>query len=213
MIYSREDRFVTTEGTKDKQDTQTEDEIDALQPLLTLATAMLDNDRLRIAGLLAGGPSNRIELAQATGLSHKELLRHLESLHSFGLVKLQDPAPRDPDPYSVYELNGETFRTARKVMGKFKGVRKRPSDSRLMVLETFMPGGKMNAMPMKQPQIVVILDEVSLRFEPDREYTEKEVNAILSDIYEQDFVTLRRYLVDFGYLNRTRDGSVYRKNT
>lgn len=198
---------------KEKQETQPEDELEAVQPLISLATALLDNDRLRIAGLLAGGPANRIDLAQATGLSHKELLRHLDSLQSFGLAKLQEPAPRDPDPYSIYELNAETFRTARKAMGKFKGVRKRPTDSRLMVLETFMPGGKMHAMPMKQPQIVIILDEVSLKFEGEREYTEKEVNEILSEIYEKDFVTLRRYLVDFGYLNRTRDGSVYKKNS
>lgn len=199
--------------TKDNQETQSSDDLDALQPLLALATALLDNDRLRIAGVLAAGPSNRIALSEATGLSHKDLLRHLDALQTFGLVKLQDPAPRDPDPYSPYELNAETFRAARKAMGKFKGVRKRPTDSRLMVLETFMPGGKMNAMPMKQPQIVIILDEASLRFDYDREYTEKEVNAILSDIYEKDFVTLRRYLVDFGYLTRTNDGSVYKKNT
>lgn len=203
---------MTMDDTKEDQPSEDQDEIEAIQPLISLASALLDNDRLRIAGMLAAGAANRIEMAQATGLSHKELLRHLDGLQSFGIVKLQDPAPRDPDPYSRYELNGETFRTARKAMGKFKGVRKRPTDSRLMVLETFMPGGKMNAMPLKQPQIVIILDEVSLNFEFDRQYTEREVNEILGQIYEEDFVTLRRYLVDFGYLTRTPDGSVYRKN-
>ncbi len=85
---------MTTADAKENQDTQAEDDFDALQPLISLATALLDNDRLRIAGILAGGPANRIELAHATGLSHKELLRHLDSLQSFGLVKLQEPAPR-----------------------------------------------------------------------------------------------------------------------
>ena len=197
---------------KESQETQAEDDLEAIQPLIALASALLDNDRLRIAGLLAGGPTNRMEMAHATGLSHKDLLRHLDSLQSFGIVKLQEPAPRDPDPYSHYELNADTFRAARQAMGKHKGVRKRPSDSRLMTLETFMPDGKLTAMPMKQPQIVVVLDEIALKFDPEKQYSEREVNTILEEISE-DYATLRRYLVDYGYLTRTRDGSVYRKNT
>lgn len=188
------------------------DDLEAIQPLIALASALLDNDRLRIAGLLAGGPANRMEMAQATSLSHKELVRHLDSLQSFGVVKLQEPAPRDPDAYSRYELNAETFRAARQAMGKFKGVRKRPSDSRLMTLETFMPDGKLSAMPLKQPQIVIILDEISLRFDSEKQYSERDINVILKDISEDDYATIRRYLVDYGYLTRTRDGSVYRKN-
>ena len=201
-----------TNEEKEKQETQTEDDLAAIQPLIGLASALLDNDRLRIAGLLAGGPSNRMDMAQVTGLSHKELLRHLDNLQSFGVVKLQEPAPRDPDQYSRYELNAETFRVARQAMGKYKGVRKRPMDSRLMTLETFMPGGKITALPLKQPQIVVILDEIALRFDPEKQYTERDVNLILEEISEEDYVTIRRYLVDYGYLTRARDGSVYRKN-
>ena len=201
-----------TNEEKEQQETQTEDDLDALQPLIGLATALLDVDRLRIAGLLASGPASRMEMAQATGLSHKELLRHLDSLQSFGVVKLQEPAPRDPDPYSRYELNSETLRQARQAMGKYKGVRKRPTDSRLMTLETFMPGGKLTAIPMKQSQIVVLLDEISLRFDLEKQYSEREVNVILKEISEDHYATIRRYLVDFGYLTRTTDGSVYRKN-
>ncbi len=198
-------------NSETEPDEHTEDDLDTLQPLLVLATALLDTDRLRIVGLLAGAHANRMELAQATGLSHKELLHHLDTLQSFGIVKLQEPAPREPDPYSRYELNAETFRQARQAMGKFKGVRKRPSDTRLMILETFMPNGKLTAMPLKQPQIVTILEEIAQKFDPERQYSEREVNVILEDVHE-DYVTIRRYLVDYGYLNRTRDGSVYRKS-
>jgi hypothetical protein len=35
--------------------------------------------------------------------------------------------------------------------------------------------------------------------------------VILAGITD-DFATLRRYLVDYGYLSRTSDGSVYHKN-
>lgn len=196
---------------QEKGAAQADDNSDALQPLMALATALLDTERLRIAGLLAGGPANPMQLEQATGISHRDLLRHLDSLQNFGIVKLQDPAPRDPDHYSAYELNAATFKVARQAIGKYKGVRKRPSDSRELTLETFMPDGMLTAFPLKKAQLVVILDTVATRFEAEKQYTEREVNVILASITD-DFATLRRYLVDYGYLSRTSDGSVYHKN-
>ena len=65
---------------KENSTTQADDNSDALQPLMALATALLDTDRLRIAGLLASGPANPMQLEQATGISHRDLLRHLDSL-------------------------------------------------------------------------------------------------------------------------------------
>jgi hypothetical protein len=200
-------------GDEEKENgaAQADDESDALQPLMALATAMLDTHRLRIAGVLVNGPASRMELEQATGIPQRDLLRHLDSLQSFGIVKLQDPSPRDPDHYSPYELNAATFRAARQALGKYKGVRKRPSDSRELTLETFMPDGKLTALPIKQAQLLIILDAIAPSFDPEKRYSEREVNAILADIVD-DFATLRRSLVDYGYLSRTTDGSVYHKN-
>jgi hypothetical protein len=181
-------------------------EDEALQPLISLASALLDTDRLRIAAALVGGPASRMDLEKATGVSHKELLRQLDLLREFGLVKLQEPAPRQPDAYSPYELNTEAFRAARQAMGKYKGVKARPRDSRLLTLETFMPGGKLTAFPRKQEQIVTILDEIAVKFDTEKQYAEREVNVILEDINE-DYCTIRRLLVDYGYL--ARSGGIY----
>jgi hypothetical protein len=43
-------------------------------------------------------------------------------------------------------------------------------------------------------------------FEPGRRYTEKEVNELISQHYD-DFATLRRYLVDHDLVRRER--SIY----
>ena len=193
--------MITQDDKVDESAPAQHDEENGLEPLISLASALLDLDKLRIAALLANGPANRMDMARSTGLSHRELLRLLDSLQSFGLVKLQEPAPRDPDAYSLYELNQQTFAAARKAMGKYKGVRKRPSDSRELTLDTFMPGGKLMAMPLKQGQIVVVLEEIARKFEPERAYTEREVNALLEEINE-DYCTTRRSLVDYGYLSR-----------
>ena len=61
---------------------------DVLQPLIALANGLFDTDRLRIAARLAEGPASRMDLAEALGLSHRELMRQLGLLQYFGLVKL-----------------------------------------------------------------------------------------------------------------------------
>lgn len=47
-------------------------------------------------------------------------------------------------------------------------------------------------------------------FESDKKYTEKEVNEIIKYwILFEDYVLLRRELVDYHYLDRTSDGRSY----
>lgn len=194
--------------------TETTPEEEVVGPLVSLASALLDTDRLRIAARLAEGPANRMQLEAATGLSHRELLRQLGILQYFGVAKLQEPAPRNPDQYTPFELNEEAFRAARQAMGKYKGRKPRPTDAREMTLETFMPGGKLAALPRKHQQLLIVLDEIAGKFEPEREYLEPEVNVILEEINE-DYCTLRRLLVDYGYLSRSGGvgrRSVYQKN-
>ncbi|MBF6613790.1 MAG: DUF2087 domain-containing protein [Chloroflexi bacterium] len=183
---------------------------DMLEPLISLASALLNTDRLRIiAALVDDGPANRMKLAEVTSLSHRELLRQLDSLQLSGLVKLADPAVRDPDLYTPYVLNMETFRAARQAMGRYKGRTPRPTGAREMTLETFMPGGKLNAFPRKQSQLVIILDQIALSFDAGKEYAERDVNIMLEEINE-DYCTLRRALVDYGYMSR--ENGIYRRN-
>lgn len=47
-------------------------------------------------------------------------------------------------------------------------------------------------------------------FEPDRSYSEREVNEALLTVHE-DAAALRRHLVVAGLLTRPRDGSSYRR--
>ena len=48
------------------------------------------------------------------------------------------------------------------------------------------------------------------KFEPERGYTERQVNDLLQTWYlDADYVLVRRSMVDAGLLQRTRDGSRY----
>lgn len=59
-----------------------------------------------------------------------------------------------------------------------------------------------------EPDSLTALREVAARFERGRMYKEKEVNEILKAFHD-DHVTLRRFLIEHGLLDRNRDGSQY----
>lgn len=64
--------------------------------------------------------------------------------------------------------------------------------------------------PSKQKDRLMVLDYLASKFEPNTEYTEREVNAIITRYHAYgDHATLRRELYDYGYLHRARDGSRY----
>mgnify|MGYP005751716525 CR=1 FL=1 len=67
---------------------------------------------------------------------------------------------------------------------------------------------KLKNFPVKEKRKLVILRLIAGEFEKSKRYTEPEVNAILEAIYA-DFVTLRRYLIEYGFLDRTNDGKEY----
>lgn len=46
-------------------------------------------------------------------------------------------------------------------------------------------------------------------FVRNREYTENEVNKVLKRMYE-DYPTLRRALIEYGFFDRSNDCKVYR---
>ncbi|ODJ60245.1 DUF2087 domain-containing protein [Brochothrix thermosphacta] len=66
------------------------------------------------------------------------------------------------------------------------------------------------SIPRKLKKKVVLLEVIANDFSMNKSYTEKEVNTILYNWYD-DFVILRRYLVDYHFLKREDDGSLYYK--
>lgn len=69
---------------------------------------------------------------------------------------------------------------------------------------------KLKVFSAKEKKKVVIITRIAQEFQRGRNYTEKEVNAILKDIFP-DFATLRRYLIEYGFMDRKPDCSVYWK--
>lgn len=78
------------------------------------------------------------------------------------------------------------------------------------VLKTYFDESqeKLSTLPSKEKRKIIVLQKITSKFEIGKKYTEKEINDILKNIYE-DFVTIRRYLIEYGFLDRNKDGSAY----
>lgn len=70
---------------------------------------------------------------------------------------------------------------------------------------------RLKSLPRKEKYKIIVFKEIHKLFEFDKSYTEMEVNHILKDIYD-DYVTIRRYMIEYGFLKRHDDGSIYTKN-
>jgi hypothetical protein len=71
-------------------------------------------------------------------------------------------------------------------------------------------GVRLKRFPPKEKQRLVVLARIADRIDRDRTFTETEINAILRESLD-DYVGLRRYLVDYRFLERKPDGSAYRR--
>ena len=67
---------------------------------------------------------------------------------------------------------------------------------------------KLIEFPAKEKKKIVILKKIIEQFEYGRNYEEKELNHILKDIYP-DVPTIRRYLIEYGFMDRTTDCREY----
>lgn len=87
----------------------------------------------------------------------------------------------------------------------------------IVLLRRLFHGGRLRRMPKKQQEADVIMALSLLGLDPGVFLEETDINVHLSawldDISSDaglDYVTLRRYLVDCGFLRRATDGAIYR---
>ncbi|MHB8158428.1 MAG: DUF2087 domain-containing protein [Desulfocucumaceae bacterium] len=84
-------------------------------------------------------------------------------------------------------------------------------DEKEKILKKYFPQGvegPLTKFSLKEKQRLVVLQEIARRFQSGRTYSEQEVKLLLKPIYE-DYVTVRRYLIEYGFLDRKPDGSQY----
>lgn len=195
--YWRTDEPISTQqifrGTTMNENTQTLE-------LMTFFKTLSNADRLTIAGLLGAESMSIPEIAARLNLRPPVVSSHIDSLMQAGLVHKNG---------TTYQLDRRTLeQLSRQVLsGTRPSVRLEDfegEDYDRKVLHDFLqPDGRLKSIPMQQRKLLAVLNYIGNVFEPGERYPEKRVNELLSKFHE-DTASLRRYLVDFGLLERDR---------
>jgi hypothetical protein len=159
--------------------------------------ALADPQRLAIAGLLANGDRSAADLASATSISVARVHKHLNRLTATGVVRVNDDR-------QTYRLDPETLRWAAEQVGPSRDAGLAlgaANDDEEAVLRTFFRDGRLVEIPAKESKRHIVLERIAVEFEPGVRYDEQEVNAIVGR-FHTDHASLRRYLVDEGFLDR-----------
>ena len=163
---------------------------------------LADERRLRVLGAVALGDRSVATVEERTGLTADEAARALGQLVSAGIVT-QGGDGLEVDLRAL----SEAARSASPPRRKPELVDATPEQA--AVLRNFVDEyGRIVRLPARDAKRRLVLEYVAERFEPGREYDEKQVNGILLELHD-DHVTLRRLLVDDGLL--TREAGVYRR--
>ena len=77
------------------------------------------------------------------------------------------------------------------------------------VIKAYMDENKsLKNYPAKEKKKIIVLEEIVKNFTKGKTYSEKEINRILGRVYG-DYATLRRALVEYGFIQRSNDCSSY----
>jgi DNA-binding transcriptional ArsR family regulator len=175
------------------------------ETLLSFFKALADESRLRMVGLLAEGDRSVQELATLLDLKEPTVSHHLAVLKAQGLVSVRAEGPTRWHRLDVDVLEGLSRRVLEPVAaGREHAV---PETWDAKVLRGFVDAeGRLATIPASRRKRGVVLRWLMTGFEPDRRYSEAEVNAILQAKHP-DSATLRRELI--GHRMLARDQGFY----
>jgi DNA-binding HxlR family transcriptional regulator len=189
------------------------------QELLIFLKLLADESRLTLLRLLNQQEYNVGDLAKRVDLGEPTVSHHLSKLRQAGLVSL-----RMEGNQRFYRLNQKGLARFKSQVARIEQFPPEPeaptsdeswikelgwSAEESKVLHDYTQNGKLTRIPSKRGKLLVILRWLATLFQPDTLYSEAEVNDLIKSVHAEDYVGLRRDLVDWGYLRRERGGGKY----
>ena len=150
-------------------------------------------ERFRVAAAVALGSRGIDDIVSLSKVPRRAAEREVARLISGGLLERDDAG---------YRFAAEELKDASRAMAVIQPTEDfdAPTDE-VRVLRSFIRDGRLKTIPAVRSKRVVVLDYLSRLFEPGRRYPESAVNESLS-LWHEDVATLRRYLVDEGFMQR-----------
>ena len=168
---------------------------------ISLFKCLADKSRLQILKSLAMEDMYVERLAERLGISAPTVSFHLKKLADAGAV-----TSYKSQYYMMYSLNKAVFETSmleiiREKSDEAEVQARRDADYRRKVIDAFFEYGKLKSIPSQRKKERIVLEKIAEAFEYDRVYSEREVNIIIADFYD-DFCTIRRDMISENLLDR-----------
>ena len=172
---------------------------------ISLFKCLADKSRLQILKSLAMEDMYVERLAERLGISAPTVSFHLKKLADAGAV-----TSYKSQYYMMYSLNKDIFETSmleiiREKSDEAEIQAQRDAEYRKKVIDAFFEYGKLKSIPSQRKKERIVLEVIADAFEYDRIYTEREVNIIIADFFD-DFCTIRRDMISESLLDRDTRG-------
>jgi hypothetical protein len=151
----------------------------------------------RVLAAVELGADTTAAVTRQTGLSTRDVVAALHRLDATGLVE------QGPDGHLLLAVD-RLQATARAAAARDRRASEDHGDAppdEARVLRAFLRDGRLVQIPAVRSKRLVVLGHLAQEFEPGRHYSEAQVNLMLGR-FHADTATLRRYLVDEGFLDR-----------
>lgn len=178
-------------------------EFDAIKLFKCLA----DKSRIQIVKTLMIEDMYVERIAERLDLTPSTISFHLKKLGDAGVVTFYKD-----QYYMMYSLRKEILMTnildiMNEKSDDAREQEERDNKYRKKILNSFFEYGKLKSIPAQRKKERIVLEEISKAFEHGKIYSEREVNIIIADFYD-DFCTIRRDMISEMLLER--DKNMYR---
>ncbi len=149
----------------------------------------------------------KLGVAQSTIRSHRYKLREKEKQARLFLAMMELISSDTRKKVNILDKEAlcDAHKTATTIDDRYNTTDKERENA----IKNYMDeNGAIKTYPAKEKNKIIVLSEIVKNFSKGKKYSEKEINRILKRVYD-DYATIRRSLIEYGFIERSNDCSTY----
>lgn len=153
--------------------------------------------------------AKKVGIAPSTVRNHRFKLREKEKQARLFLALMQSLEDKTSRPINQTDVGiiEEVHQSATMIDDRYNIT----EEEREKTVKAYMnENGALIQFPAKEKKKIIILREIMKNFKHNQKYDENGINKVLKRIYNDDYVSLRRALIEYGFFDRSSSGDVYR---